>query len=71
MAPQVGLETYNPPVNSRIIGLGAHDFAVTYAESNVVFGAPSTHNVSQNSPNFSAEILVHCSLAGSSLVGEN
>ena len=44
--------TYNPPVNSRIIGLGAHDFAVTYAESNVVFGAPSTHNVSQNVSQF-------------------
>jgi len=52
MAPQVGLEPYNPPVNSRIIRLGAHSFAVTYAERNVVFGAPSAHNVSQNVSQF-------------------
>jgi len=53
MAPQVGLETYNPPVNSRIIGLGAHDFAVTCAESNVVYGGTfDTHNVSQNVSQF-------------------
>ena len=44
--------TYNPSVNSRIVGLGAHDFAMTYAESNIAFGAPSAHNVSQNVSQF-------------------
>ena len=39
--------TYNPSVNSRIVGRGTYVFSVTYMERAVVFGAPSAHIVSQ------------------------